>query len=151
MKKKNKEEKEDFLAVIKLVSGEEIISTVTSCEEDDRTLLLLDNPVMFESVVIRNGGMGAIKVIPWVQAATNTILILDMDKVITMSESKDAKLIAIYDNYIDSEGESENIVDMHTSNGKVKVTDQMGYISSVEDARKKFEQLFKINQGPKET
>ena len=29
MKKKKKEEKEDFLAVIKLVSGEEIISTIT--------------------------------------------------------------------------------------------------------------------------
>ena len=45
MKKKKKEEKEDFLAVIKLVSGEEIISTVTPCEEDERTLLLLDSPV----------------------------------------------------------------------------------------------------------
>ena len=29
MKKKKKEEQQDFLAVIKLVSGEEIISTVT--------------------------------------------------------------------------------------------------------------------------
>ena len=37
MKKKKKEEQQDFLAVIKLVSGEEIISTVTPCEEDDRT------------------------------------------------------------------------------------------------------------------
>ena len=86
MRKKKKEEKEDFLAVIKLVSGEEIISNVTPCEENNRTLLLLDSPVMFENVVVRNGGMGAIKVIPWVQAATDTILILDMDKVITMSE-----------------------------------------------------------------
>ena len=86
MRKKKKEEKEDFLAVIKLVSGEEIISTVTPSQEDDRTLLLLDSPVMFENITIRNGGMGAIKVVPWIQAATDTILILDMDKVITMSE-----------------------------------------------------------------
>ena len=85
MTKKKKEEPQDFLAVIKLVSGEEIISTVTACEEDDRTLLLLDSPVMFENVMIRNNGVGAIKVIPWVQAATDTILILDMDKEITMS------------------------------------------------------------------
>ena len=92
MKKKKKEEQQDFLAVIKLVSGEEIISTVTPCEEDDRTLLLLDSPVMFENVMIRNGGMGAIKVIPWVQAATDTILILDMEKVITMSEVFDKEV-----------------------------------------------------------
>ena len=83
MSNKKKEEAQDFLAVIKLVSGEEIISTVTSSEEDDRTLLLLDNPVIFESVMIKNMTMGAIKVIPWVQAASDTILILDMDKVIT--------------------------------------------------------------------
>ena len=76
MEKKKKEEKKDFLAVIKLVSGEEIISTITPCEEDDRTLLLLDNPVMFENVMIRNGGMGAIKVIPWVQAVSYTHLTL---------------------------------------------------------------------------
>ncbi len=100
MKKKKKEEKEDFLAVIKLVSGEEIISTITPCEEDDRTLLLLDNPVMFESVMIRNNGVGAIKVIPWVQAATDTILILDMDKVITMSEVFDKEVIRIYNRYL---------------------------------------------------
>ena len=66
MTKKKKEEPQDFLAVIKLVSGEEIISTVTSCEENDRVLLLLDNPVIFENIMIRNGGMGAIKIIPWV-------------------------------------------------------------------------------------
>ena len=111
MKKKKKEEKEDFLAVIKLVSGEEIISTVTPCEEDDRTLLLLDSPVMFENVMIRNGGMGAIKVIPWVQAATDTILILDMDKVITMSEIFDKEVIRIYNRYmVDKDRETNESV-----------------------------------------
>ena len=108
MKKKKKEEKEDFLAVIKLVSGEEIISTITPCEEDDRTLLLLDNPVMFESVMIRNNGVGAIKVIPWVQAATDTILILDMDKVITMSEVFDKEVIRIYNRYLTDKDRDTN-------------------------------------------
>ena len=134
MKKKNKEEKEDFLAVIKLVSGEEIISTVTSCEEDDRTLLLLDNPVMFESVVIRNGGMGAIKVIPWVQAATDTILILDMDKVITMSEVFDKEVIRIYNRYLtDKDRETNESI----------ISKDMGYLSSVTDARIFLEKLYK--------
>jgi len=134
MRKKKKEQKEDFLAVIKLVSGEEIISTVTSCEEDDRTLLLLDNPVMFESVVIRNGGMGAIKVIPWVQAATDTILILDMDKVITMSEVFDKEVIRIYNRYLtDKDRETNESV----------VTKDMGYLSTVTDARIFLEKLYK--------
>ena len=134
MTKKKKEEKQDFLAVIKLVSGEEIISTITPCEEDDRTLLLLDNPVMFESVMIRNNGVGAIKVIPWIQAATDTILILDMDKVITMSEIFDKEVIRIYNRYLtDKDRETNESV----------VTKDMGYLSTVTDARIFLEKLYK--------
>ena len=134
MRKKKKEEKKDFLAVIKLVSGEEIISTVTSCEENDRILLLLDTPVIFENVMIRNGGMGAIKVIPWVQAATDTILILDMDKVITMSEVFDKEVLRIYNRYLtDKDRETNESV----------VTKDMGYLSSVTDARIFLEKLYK--------
>ena len=134
MRKKKKEEKEDFLAVIKLVSGEEIISTVTACEEDDRTLLLLDSPVMFENITIRNGGMGAIKVVPWIQAATDTILILDMDKVITMSEVFDKEVIRIYNRYLtDKDRETNESV----------VTKDMGYLSTVTDARIFLEKLYK--------
>ena len=134
MTKKKKEEKQDFLAVIKLVSGEEIISTVTSCEENDRVLLLLDSPVMFESVMIRNNGVGAIKVIPWVQAATDTILILDMDKVITMSEIFDKEVVRIYNRYItDKDRETNESV----------VTKDMGYLSTVTDARIFLEKLYK--------
>ena len=134
MKKKKKEEQQDFLAVIKLVSGEEIISTVTPCEEDNRTLLLLDSPVMFENVVVRNGGMGAIKVIPWVQAATDTILILDMDKVITMSEVFDKEVIRIYNRYMtDKDRETNESI----------ISKDMGYLSSVTEARIFLEKLYK--------
>ena len=134
MKKNKKEEPQDFLAVIKLVSGEEIISNVTSCEEDDRTLLLLDTPVIFENIIVRNGGMGAIKVIPWVQAATDTILILDMDKVVTMSEVFDKEIIRIYNRYLtDKDRESNESV----------VTKDMGYLSTVTDARIFLEKLYK--------
>ena len=134
MSNKKKEEKEVFLAVIKLVSGEEIISNITSCEEDDRTLLLLDNPVMFESITVRNSSIGAIKVIPWVQAATDTILILDMDKVITMSEVFDKEVIRIYNRYLnDKDRESNESI----------VTKDMGYLSTVTDARIFLEKLYK--------
>ena len=134
MKKKKKEEPQDFLAVIKLVSGEEIISNVTSCEENDRTLLLLDTPVMFENIIVRNGGMGAIKVIPWIQAATDTILILDMDKVITMSEVFDKEVIRIYNRYLtDKDRETNESI----------ISKDMGYLSSVSDARIFLEKLYK--------
>ena len=138
MTKKKKEEPQDFLAVIKLVSGEEIISNVTPCDEDDRTLLLLENPVMFESITIRNNAVGAIKVIPWVQAATDTILILEMDKVITMSEVFDKEVIRIYNRYLtDKDRETNESI----------ISKDMGYLSSVSDARIFLEKLYKKNSN----
>ena len=134
MTKKKKEEKEDFLAVIKLVSGEEIISSVTPCDEDDRTLLLLDSPVVFETIMMRNNSMGAIKVIPWIQASGDTILILNMDKVITMSEVFDKEVIRIYSRYINDKDRETN---------ESIVTKDMGYLSTVTDARIFLEKLYK--------
>ena len=140
---------EEFYSVIKLISGEEIFALVSIDENYDEPVIILQNPIMMSIINSPKGSY--IKVKRWIELSSEDIFIMKFDRILTMSESKDAKLIAIYDNYIDSEGDSENIIDMHTSNGKVKITDQMGYISSVEDARKKFEELFKINQKPKET
>ena len=140
---------EEFYSVIKLISGEEIFALVSIDENYDEPVIILQNPIMMSIINSPKGSY--IKVKRWIELSSEDIFVMKFDRILTMSESKDAKLIAIYDNYIDSEGDSENIIDMHTSNGKVKITDQMGYISSVEDARKKFEELFKINQKPKET
>ena len=134
MSNKKKEKPQEFLAVIKLVSGEEVISTVTSSEEGDRILLLLDNPVIFESVMMKNMTMGAIKVIPWVQAASDTILILDMDKVITMSEVFDKEVIRIYNRYLNDKDRETN---------ESIISKDMGYLSSVTDARIFLEKLYK--------
>jgi len=46
-------DKEEFHAVIKLVSGEEIFAKVCPCEEEDKTILILDCPVTFENIIIR--------------------------------------------------------------------------------------------------
>ena len=134
MSNKKKEKPQEFLAVIKLVSGEEVISTVTSSEEGDRILLLLDNPVIFESVMMKNMSMGAIKVIPWVQAASDTILILDMDKVITMSEVFDKEVVRIYNRYLNDKDRETN---------ESIISKDMGYLSSVTDARIFLEKLYK--------
>jgi len=89
---------------------------------------------MFESMMIRNNGMGAIKVVPWIHAASDTILILDMDKVITMSEVFDKEIIRIYNRYLnDKDRESNESI----------VTKDMGYLSTVTDARIFLEKLYK--------
>ena len=66
-----------------------------------------------------------------------TMFIIHLDKVITMIESKDKKLIDVYNNY-NEESDQEEPLD-----GCVMPTSKMGYLSSVKDARKDLEDLFK--------
>ena len=89
------------------------------------------------------GGASYVKVKAWLELADDDIFVLKYDKVVTISESRDEKIISIYNKYIE---ESNNeTVRFNTPNiqGKVNVSSDMGYLSSVESARKKLEDIFK--------
>ena len=85
---------EEFYAVIKLISGEEIFAMVVPCEEENRTLLLLDNPVVFENIMLKHLNVGAVKVEPWLTVGNDSIIVLDMNKVITITETHDEQYIS---------------------------------------------------------
>ena len=69
------------------------------------------------------------------------------DKILTMTESEDKKLIDIYNNFISEE--EEDIKIRPNNGGSIKPSSDMGYISSVDDARKNLENVFKFK--PKES
>ena len=140
---------EEFYSVIKLISGEEIFALVSIDDNqgDGDPIIILQNPLVMNMVNSQKGSF--IKVKRWIELSSEDIFMMRFDRILTMSECRDEKLIAIYDNYI--EDDEEDVIDIYRSSGKVKLTDKMGYVSSVEDARKKFEELYKINQEPKET
>ena len=46
---------DDFYATVKLKSGEEIFAKVAASDEDDRTLLLVTNPVVVSEVKTKTG------------------------------------------------------------------------------------------------
>ena len=130
---------EEFYAILKLVSGEEIFSLiiVDNTEEDD-TIIVLQNPVIMWTIANPNGTF--IKVKPWMELPDEDIFMIRLDKVITMTETDDKKLIKLYNHYISGD---ELVYDI---NGLTKPDSDMGYISSVEDARKNLEKTFKLNQ-----
>ncbi len=128
---------EEFYAIIKLVSGEEIMSLVLMDENDGDPVLVLQNPVCMSTHKNRNGIL--LKVKPWIEMSDDDFFIIKPDKIITMTETKDKKLIDIYDKFNQYDHESN----FHDSEGKVKLSSNMGYLSSVEDARKKLERIFK--------
>ena len=126
---------EEFYSIIKLVSGEEIFALVSVDENDENPVLLLQNPVIMSTIHTPGGSM--VKVKPWMDMTDETMFIIRLDKVITMIESKDQKLIDVYNNYND-ESDAEEPLDWC-----VMPTSKMGYLSSVKDARKDLEDLFK--------
>ena len=143
--------REEFYAIIKLVSGEEVMSLVVIDEHNDESVLLLQDPIVMN--MNTNQNMSYVKVKPWLELTEETMFLLTLDKIITMTECKDQKLIEIYKNFnLNSDYEIENDkFYKNKKNGLVKPDSKMGYVSSVKDARKKLEELFKINQEPKES
>jgi len=131
---------EEFHAIIKLVSGEEIMSLLSVDDDGDETLLILQNPIIMKFQ--HHGPHSFIKVKPWMELTDEDIHIINLNKVITMSETTDKRLIEVYNNFINDIHEDEKVY--KSADGKVNLDSSMGYVSSVPDARRKLEQLFKL-------
>ena len=127
---------EEFYSVIKLISGEEIFSLVSVDENDGDPIIILQNPVVVKISHMQNGTV--LKIRPWMTLASDDMFMIHLDKVITMTECKDKKMIEIYNNYL-----TEDTIDTYNPAGQVKVSSDMGYISSVEESRKRLENLYK--------
>jgi hypothetical protein len=125
---------EDFYAVIKLISGEEIFSIVCPSEEDDQTMLILNNPVTIEVIVMKQIGMQGYKIDPWLKFADDDTFLLNMDKVLTISEVRDEEMIEMYHKFLRQQD---------NKNSKNPLSAEMGYLSSVSEARKKLEKLYR--------
>jgi len=126
---------EDFYATLKLKSGEEIFAKVSPCEENDRMILLVSNPIIISEIKGKNGIIGY-KIEPWLKTTTEDMFIVDLDNVITMSESFDIEMIQMYQSYVRQSG---------NSNGRyqrTKLNRKMGYIANVNDAKEILEKLY---------
>jgi hypothetical protein len=128
---------DEFYEIIKLVSGEEIMSHVMVDENDGDPVLILQNPIIMKMITSSQGTF--VKVKPWIEMSDDDFFIIKLDKIITMTETKDKKIINLYNNYI----EDDSTIESYGTGGHVRPSSKMGYLSSVEDARKKLERIFK--------
>ena len=135
---------DEFYATIKLNSGEEIYAKVAASEEEGRTMLILHSPITIVEVKQR-GSMVGYKVEPWLKTTKEDMFIINLDNVITLSESADLEMINMYQNFLrDSQRDPFN---------QPKMSRRMGYITTVDDARNFLEKIFiespKDTKGPK--
>jgi len=131
---------EEFHALIKLISGEEILSAVSVDDNDGDPIIILQSPVIMKMMDTNNGSF--VKVKPWMELSDDKMFILRNDKIITMTETSDPKIIAIYKRFLLEEEGGGETIKFNNSQGKVEVSSEMGYVSNVEEARELFEKLF---------
>ena len=124
---------DDFYATIKFKSGEEIFALVGYSEEENRTFLLLESPITIEKIRNR-GGVQGFRVEPWLKTSKEELFIINMDDVLTISESKDLETIAMHEAFSKQQD--------HLYNPEKKLNRKMGYISTIKEAKKSLENLY---------
>ena len=137
----NKEPYDEFIATVKLVSGEEILTKVIVDYTDTVEQVILDNPVICQEV--RSHGANVplgYKFEPWMKMSDEEVYIVDLNKIITLSEIKDDLVIKTYNNIIEG-GFKRSHPDLDRD---------MGYINSVDRARQIIEKLYKSDSASKE-
>ena len=125
---------DDFYGTIKFKNGEEIFAKIAASEESDRTMLVIHHPITVCEVKARAGTVGY-KVEPWLKTTREDMFIINMDNVLTMSESSDLHMIRMYQRFVqDTDRDNKN---------QPKISRKMGYISTVHDAKDILEKLYK--------
>jgi hypothetical protein len=125
---------EDFYATIKLKNGEEIFAKVAASEETDRTMLIVSYPIVVSEFKNRSGMIGY-KIEPWLKTTTEDMFIINLDDVLTLTESSDIEMIMMYQSYIREYS--------RVKNKETKISRRMGYIANVNDAKEILEKLYK--------
>jgi len=137
----NKEPYDEFIATVKLVSGEEILTKVIVDYTTQVEQVILDNPVICQEV--RSHGANVplgYKFEPWMKMSEEEIYIVDLNKIITLSEIKDDLVIKTYNNIIEG-GFKRQHPDLDR---------EMGYVNNVDKAREIIEKLYKSDSASKE-
>ena len=127
---------DDFYGTIKLKSGEEIFAKVAASEEDNRTLLIITHPIIINEIKGRSGVVGY-KVEPWLKTTTEDMFIINMNDILTLSESRDVEMIMMHQDFINSNHKQ--------GSSKSQINRRMGYLGSVDDTKKTLEKIFKLN------
>ena len=131
---------DDFYGTIKFKNGEEIFAKIAASEETDRTMLVIHHPIVVSEIKTRAGTLGY-KVEPWLKTTREDMFVMDMDKVITMSESNDMEIILMYQNFVRH---------AHKEMGNEEpLNRKMGYLATVDAARGYLEKMYK--EDPKNT
>ena len=127
---------EEFLATLKLITGEEIVSKVCYLEDEDK--VLLENPLQVELAKQRKGQLevSGFSFKEWVSATFDTMFIVRRDHIITMTEV-DGQIQEFYEKTL------QRLENGKSLTGRAnKLPRGSGYLGSVKEMKKTLEDLF---------
>ena len=130
---------DDFYCTVKLKSGEEIFARVAASEEEDRTMLLVSHPIIVNEIKGRMGVVGY-KIEPWLKTTTDDMFVVNLEDVLTMSESTDIEMIMMYQDYIRSSESDKN------STNQSSLDRKMGRLGNVNDVKEIREKIYSKTQ-----
>lgn len=139
---------EEFYCSIKLTSGAEIMgrAMVTADEDNSKSLVYVQDPVEINIITTERGdgkavrGMGFSR---WMNFSDEDFFIIPEEHIITMA-SLGKEMIAMYEMFLLGE-DDDKIKNADVYTNTVPTNSIMGSLGTIEEARKKFEQIFKNN------
>ena len=141
--KSQSEPYDEFVATIKLVTGEEILTKVIVNQDAAEETVIIENPLVCEEVRTHGANIPlGYKFEPWMKMSDEDVFIIHMTSIITMTEIKDKNVIVTY---------NEVIKKGFRSSGDPNLTREMGAIGSVKDCRDMIEKLYKGEDATKDT
>ena len=128
---------QEFLATLKLVSGEEVISMVLYLEDEDK--VLLSNPFLVEQSKQRQGQLEVVgfSFKEWVMASFDDMYIISRDHIITITETK-GPIEEFYKKNLEKIESSKQL--LHKPN---KLPRKSGYLGSIAETKNTLENIYK--------
>ena len=131
----------DFIATIKLTTGEELISKVSYMPDDDS--LVLENPMQVLAIdqQKKNIRIAGFALTEWIHSTFDHMFVLPKKHVLTMTEIEDEKIQNFYNITV-----AKHIVELTTfkdSQQSSEFTRDMGKLGSVQNTKKLLEDLYK--------
>ena len=128
---------QEFLATLKLVSGEEVISMVLYLEDEDK--VLLSNPFLVEQSKQRQGKLEIVGFAfkEWVMASFDNMYIISRNHIITITEVEGPISEFYYKNLNKLENSKQLL---HKPN---KLPRKSGYLGSINETKKSLEDIYK--------
>ena len=131
---------EEFLATMKLITGEEIISKVSYMPDDDS--LVLENPmeVTYIDQQRKNARVNGFSLQEWIHSTFDHMFVLPRKHIITMTEDEDKRIEKFYTDSV--EKHITQLTSFKESFEPQKFSRQMGHLGSIKETKKSLEDLF---------